>query len=145
MTRGDLMKSTTRENGTFQWTGWVVGSASLLLLLSDGLELFVQRTLGHSTVATVILELLLAFWSYVLGLGLLSFLSVVCLVGWRRLRVTRGAMISYPPAEPRSRGLEKQEQEAHQYLEPGVATGVPSRSTRADENENERHSLTRAA
>ncbi|MFI5247817.1 MAG: hypothetical protein ACHQWV_04605 [Nitrospirales bacterium] len=95
--------------------------------------------------ATVSLELLLAFWSYVLALGLLLFLSVGCLVGWRRLRVTRVAMSSYPPAEPRSRGHEKQEQEAHQYLEHGFATGVPIRSTRADENENERHSLTRAA
>jgi hypothetical protein len=67
MTRGDLMKSTTRENGAFQWTGWVVGSASLLLLISAGLELFVQRTLGHSSVATVTLDLFLAFWTYVPG------------------------------------------------------------------------------
>src|SRR2546422_9174781 len=71
MTRGELMNSKTRENGAFQRTGWVVGSASLLLLISAGLELFVQQTLGHSSVGTVILALFLAFWSYVLGLGLL--------------------------------------------------------------------------
>ena len=139
------MDSKTRGNGAFQWTVWVVGSASLLFLISAGLELFVQRTLGHSSVGTVILDLFLAFWSYALGLGLLFFLSVGWLVRWRRVQVTRGAMSRYTPAEPRSRGLEKPGQEAHQYLESGVATGVPIRSTRADENENERHSLARAA
>jgi hypothetical protein len=43
MTRGDRMNSKSQENGAFQWTVWVVGSASLLLLFSAGLELFVQR------------------------------------------------------------------------------------------------------
>ena len=88
MISGDLMNSKTRENGEFQRTGWIVGSASLLLLISAGLELFVQQTLGHNSVATVILALLLAFWSYVLGLGLLVVLSVYCLVRVRRVRVS---------------------------------------------------------
>lgn len=104
------MNSKTRENGAFQWTVWVVGGASLLFFISAGLELFVQRTLGHSSVAIVILDLFLAFWSYVLGLGLLLFLSVWCLVRWHRERVTRLAISRYAPAEPRSRGLEKPEQ-----------------------------------
>src|SRR4029077_4833459 len=88
LTLGDRLQSTTREYGTFQWTGWIVGSASLLLLLSAGLELFVQRTLGHNSVATVILGLVLAFWSYLLGLGLLLVLSVYCLVRVRRVRAS---------------------------------------------------------
>jgi hypothetical protein len=145
ITRGDVMKSTTRENGLFQWTGWVVGSASLLLLLSVGLELFVQGTLRHSNVATVILGLFLAFWSYLLGLGLLVVLSVWCLMRVRRVRVTRAAISRYPPAESRNRGLEKPEQEAHQDLEHWVAGGIPIRSTRAGDTENETNSLTRVA
>jgi hypothetical protein len=139
------MNSKTRENGEFQWTVWIVGGASPLLLISAGLELFVQRTLGHSTLAIVILDLFLAFWSYVMGLGLLLFLLVWCLVRWRRVQLTRAAMSRYTPAEPGSQSLEKPGQEAHQYHEPMVATGVPIRSTGAGENENERHSLTRAA
>jgi hypothetical protein len=84
ITSGDLMNSKTRENGEFQWTGWGVGGASLLLLISAGLELFVQQTLGHNSVATVILALFLALWSYVLGLGVFLVLAMWCLVEWRR-------------------------------------------------------------
>ena len=109
------MNSKTRENGEFQWTGWVVGGASLLLLLSAGLELFVQQTLGYHSVATVILALYLAFWSYVLGLGVLLFLAVWWLVEWRRVRVKRAAMSSYASAEPRSQHLEKPESRDPQY------------------------------
>src|SRR6266850_1466180 len=134
------MNSKTQGNAVYQGIGWVVGIASLLLLISAGLELFVQQTLGHSSVGTVILALFLAFWSYVLGLGLLLFLSVRWLV-----RAARAAVSRYAPAEPRSRRLEKPELEAHQYLEHGVATSVPIRSTRAGDNENETNSLTRVA
>jgi len=42
MTRGDLMNSKTRKNEAFQCTGWIVGSANLLLLISAGLELCVR-------------------------------------------------------------------------------------------------------
>jgi len=139
------MNSKTRENGEFQRTGWVVVGASLVLLISAGLELFVQQTLGHSSVATVLLALYLAFWSYVLGLGVLLILSVRWLVEWRRVRMKPVAMSRYAPAEPRSRHLEKTELEAHQYIEHGVVTGVPIRSTRAGDNENETNSLTRVA
>jgi hypothetical protein len=145
ITRGDLMDSKTREYGMFQWMGRGVGSASLLLLISAGIELFVQGTLGHSSVATVNLDRFLAFWSFVLGLGLLFFLSLERLTRWRHVRVTRAAMSNSLPAESRSWGLEKPEQEARQHLEHEVATGVPIRSTRAGENENEKDSLTRAA
>lgn len=142
ITRGDLMNSKIQENKAFRRTGWVVGSAGLLLLISAGLEQFVRQTLLHDG-ATVLLALFLAFWSYVFGLGLLLFLLVGWLVELRRVRVTRAAMSRYSPAEPRSRSLEKPEQQAHSYLEHGVATGVPIQSTRADENET--HSLSRAA
>jgi hypothetical protein len=96
-------------------------------------------------VATVNLDRFLAFWSFVLGLGLLFFLSLERLTRWRHVRVTRAAMSNSLPAESRSWGLEKPEQEARQHLEHEVATGVPIRSTRAGENENEKDSLTRAA
>ena len=101
------MDNKTREYGTFQWMGWGVASASLLLLISAGLELFVQGTLGHSSVATVLLDRFLAFWSFVLGLGLLFFLSLGWLTRWGHVRVTRAAMSNSLPAKSRSWGLEK--------------------------------------
>ena len=145
MTRGDLMKSTTRENGAFQWTAWVVGSASLLLLLSAGLELFVQRTLGQSSVAIVILNLFLALWSYVLGLGLLFFLSLWCLVRVRRVRLARAAMSRYPATESRNQGIEKPAMRDPQYPQRGMAPTVPSRSSRESDDGNETSSFTRVA
>ena len=123
------MDSKTREYGTFQWMGWGVANASLLLLISAGLELFVQGTLGHSSVATVLLDRFLAFWSFVLGLGLLFFLSLGWLTRWGHVRVTRAAMSNSLPAKSMSWGLEKPEQEAHQHLDHEVAAGVPIRSS----------------
>jgi hypothetical protein len=134
------MNSKTRENGEFQWTGWVVGGASLLLLLSDGLELFVQQTLGHYSMATFILALFLAFWSYVLGLGVLLFLSVRCLVNWRRMRLTRTTM------SRRSEGLEEPGPEGSQFLEhDDVSPIVPSRLSRHSDDPNKGTSSTRVA
>jgi hypothetical protein len=100
------MNSKTQGNAVFQGIGWVVGIASLLLLISAGLELFVQQTLGHNSVATVLLALFLGFWSYVLGLGLLLFLSVWWLWKWRSLRIQQAVMREHPPAEPSRRPVE---------------------------------------
>ena len=143
--QGDLMHSKTRENGEFQWAGWVVGGASLLLLISAGLELFVQQTLGHNDVATVILALYLALWSYVLGLGVLLILAMWCLVEWRRVRIKRAAMSRYSPAESRSQRLEKLELGDHQFIEKGVAPLVPSRSSRESEDRNKATSPSKVA
>jgi dolichyl-phosphate-mannose--protein O-mannosyl transferase len=145
MTSGDLMNSKTRESGECPRTGWVVGSASLLLLISVGLELFVQQTLGHNSVATVILALFLALWSYVVGLGVLLFLAIWSLVEWRRVRVKRAAMSSDSSAGPRSRHLEKPELGAPQYLQQGVAPVVPSRSSRDSDDGNKIDNRTRVA
>jgi hypothetical protein len=146
MISGDLMNSKTRENGEFQRTGWIIGSASLLLLISAGLELFVQQTLGHNDVATVILALLLALWSYVLGLGVFLILAVWCLVEWRRVRVKRAAMSRDSSAGPRSRHLEKPELRDPQSLQQRVAPVVPSRSSReSDDSRNETNNRTRVA
>jgi hypothetical protein len=109
------MNSKTRENGEFQWTRWVVGGASLLLLLSAGLELFVQQTLGHHSVATVILALYLAFWANVLGLGVLLFLAMWWLIEWRHMWVKRAAMSSDASAGPRNQQLEKPELREPQF------------------------------
>jgi hypothetical protein len=145
MISGDLMNSKTRENGEFQRTGWIVGSASLLLLISAGLELFVQQTLGHNSVATVILALFLALWSYVLGLGVFLVLAMWCLVEWRRVRVKRAAMNSVASAGPRSWHLEKPELRDPQYLQQGVAPVVPSRSSRDSDDGNATTNRTRVA
>jgi hypothetical protein len=118
-TSGDLMNSKTRGNGALQRTRWGVGSASLLLLISAGLELFVQQTLGHNSVATVLLALSLAFWSYVLGLGILLSLAMWWLVEWRRVRVKRAAMSSDTSAGSRSRQLDKPDLRDPQYNSTG--------------------------
>lgn len=136
------MNNKTRENGEFQRTGWVVGSASLLFLLSAGLELFAQQTLMHNSMATVILALYLAFWSYVLGLGVLLVLAMWCLVQWRRVGVNRAAISSDSSAGPRSQHLETPEL---RDLQQGVAAVVPSRSSRVSDDGNERNNQTRVA
>lgn len=145
MTRGELMNSKTQGNTVFQGMGWVAGIASLLLLIGAGLELFVQQTLGHSSVATVLLALFLAFWSYALGLGLLLFLSVRWLVRWWLVRVTRAAVSRDAPVTPRSRRLEKPELEGALSFRQGVAPVVPSRSPKESVDENEPNNLTRVA
>ena len=145
ITSGDLMNSKTRESGEFPRTGWVVGSASLLLLISAGLELFVQQTLRHNSVATVLLALFLALWSYVLGVGVLLVLAMWCLVEWRRVRVKRAAMSSDSSAGPRSRHLEKPELRDPQYLQQGMVPTVSSRSSGESDDGNETSSLTRVA
>ena len=145
MTRGELMNSKTQGNAVFQGMGWVAGIASLLLFISAGLELFVQQTLGHNSVATVLQALYLAFWSYVLGLGVLLFLAVQWLVEWRRVRVKRAAMSRDAHAGPRSRRLEKPEMEGPLSFQQGVAPVVPSRSSRDSDDGNKTTNRTRVA
>ena len=140
------MNSKTRGNSVFQGMGWVVGSVSLVLLVSAvGLALFARQALGQVSVATIILPLYLASWSYVLGLVGLLFLSVRWLVSWRRLWVKPAAMSRYSPAESRSRRLEKLELRDHQYIEKGIAPVVPSRSSRESDDRNKATSPSRVA
>lgn len=145
MISGDLMNTKTRGNDVFQRMGRVVGGASLLLLISAGLEFFGQHPSNGTSIAGVLLALFLALWLYLLGLGVLLFLSVWWFVKWRRVRVKRAAMSRYAPAEPRSRRLENPAQRDLQYLQQGVAATVPSRSTGESDDGNEITSLTRVA
>jgi len=133
------------KNGKLSWTGWIVGGASLLLLFSAGLELFVQQTLGHDSVATVILALSLAFWSSVLGLGILVFLSVWWLVALGWMWVKRAAMSSDASAGSRSQHLDKSELRDRQYVQQGVAPLVLSRSSRESDDGHKTHTRTRVA
>ena len=103
---GDLMNGKTRENGVFQGMGWMIGSVSLLFLISAGLELFVRQTFRQASVATILLALSLARWSYVLGSGGLIFLTMCWLLKWRSLRIQRAVMRAHPPAEPSRRPVE---------------------------------------
>ena len=139
------MNSKTRANGEFQWTGWVVGGAGLLLLLSAGLELFVHHTFGRHSVATVLLALSLAVWSYVLGLGVLLVFAVWWLVEWRCVWVKRAARNSDASAGSRSRRPENLEFRAPQYPQQGMAPVVPSRSSRESEDGNKTNNRTRVA
>lgn len=139
------MTSKTRENGAFHGMGWVAGGASLLLLVSAGFSLFAQQAPGWISVAAMLLALYLAFWSYVLGIVGLLFLSVRWLVGWRRLRVKRAAMSRYPPVELRGRRLEKPDLKDSQSLQQNLAPVAPNRSSRDRDDGNEGNSLTRVA
>jgi hypothetical protein len=103
---GDLMNRKTRENGLFQGMGWMIGTVSLLFLISAGLELFVRQTFRQASVATILLALSLARWFYVLGSGGLIFLTVWWLLKWRSLRIQRAVMREQPPAEPSLRPVE---------------------------------------
>jgi len=133
-------------NVGFQRSRWVVGSISLLLLISAvALTLFTQHALGQASAATILLALYLAAWSYVLGLLGLVLLSVWWLVGWRRMGVTRAAMSRYSPAEPRSRRLDKPQLEDPQFPHQGVAPVVPSRSSSDREDRNKATSPSRVA
>lgn len=146
MTRGGLMTSKAPGNGVFQGMGWVVGSVSLLLLISAvGLALFAQQVLGQASVATILLALYLASLLYVVGLVGLVLLTVWWLVGWLRVRGKRAAMSGYASAEPRSRRLEKPEPEDLQFLQQGVAPVVPGRSSRESDDRNKAASPSRVA
>jgi len=132
------MTSKTRATSTFQRAAWVV--VSLLLLISAGLPLFARQALGQVSVATILLALYLATWSYLLGLVGLLFLSVRCLVNWRRVRLTRTTM------SPRSEGLEEPEPEGSQFLEhDDMSPIVPSRLSRHSDDRNKVTSSTRVA
>ena len=140
------MNSKTRGNSVFQGMGWIVGSVSLVLLVSAvGPALFARQALGQVSVATIILALYLASWSYVLGLVGLLFLSVRWLVSWRRLWMKPAAMSRYSPAESRSRRLEKLELRDHQFIEKGMAPVVPSRSSRENDDRNKATSPSKVA
>lgn len=103
---GDLMNRKTRGNGVFQGMGWMIGSVSLLFLISVGLELFVRQAFRQANIATILLALSLASWSYVLGLVGMIFLTVWWFLRWRSVRIKRAVMREYPPAEPSRRPVE---------------------------------------
>ena len=120
------MTNKSPGNVGFQRSRWVVGSISLLLLISAGLALFAQYALGQASAATILLALYLASLLYVVGLAGLVVLTVWWLTNRRRVRVTQAAMSRYSPAEPRSRGLDKPQLEDPQFPQQGVAPVVPS-------------------
>ena len=96
----------TRGNGVFQGMGWMIGSVSMLFLISVGLEVFVRQAFRQASIATILLALSLASWSYVLGLVGLIFLTVWWLLKWRSVRIERAVMREHPPAEPSCRPVE---------------------------------------
>src|SRR5713226_6566253 len=113
---GDLMNCKTRGNGVFQGMGWMIGSVSMLFLISVGLELFVRQAFRQASIATILLALSLASWSYVLGLVGLIFLTVWWLLKWRSVWIQRAVMREYPPAEPSRRPVENPVLEDPQFL-----------------------------
>ena len=142
---GGLMNSKIRGNRMFQEMGWVGLGAVALLLLSAGLEFFAQHANTGTSLAGVLLALFLAFWSYVLGLVGLFFLSMRWLAGWRGGQVTRVALSQNSSAERRSRSPETPEQEGLQFLQQDVDPVDPSRSSGESGDRNKTTSPSRAA
>jgi hypothetical protein len=144
MNSGDVMKRKTWANRVLQTRGWIIGSAAVLLLLSaGGLMLLAQHAREQANVVTALLALHLASWSYVLGIVCLVLLPVLELIGWFRVR--RAARIRYSSVEPRRRDLEKLKMESTQLLQQGVASVVPSRSSRQSDERNKATSSTKVA
>lgn len=108
---------------------WVLGSAGIFFVSSAGLRLFAQHATGRSGMGTVLLALYLAFWSYVLGIVCLVYLSVRWVQWWLRMRETRAAMSGSSAVEVMSRSLERPDLEA-QCVEESVASGASIQSTR---------------
>jgi hypothetical protein len=100
------MNSKTRGNGVFQGMGWMIGSVSMLFLISVGLEVFVRQAFRQASFATILLALSLASWSYVQCLVGLIFLTVWWHLKWTRERIERAEMREQPPAEPSRRPVE---------------------------------------
>ena len=94
------MNRKTRENVVFRGMGWMIGSVSILFLMSVGLELFVRQAFRQADFATILLALTLASWSFVLGLVGLIFLTVWWLSSWRSARIKQAVVSQDSPAEP---------------------------------------------
>jgi hypothetical protein len=139
------MNRKTPENRVFQGMGWMIGTVSTLFLISAGLELFVRQAFRQVSIATVLLALSLASWSYVLGLVGLIFLTVWWLVKLWHVRVKRVVMSRNSSAGSRSGHFEKPELRDSQYPQRGMAPTVPSRSSGESNDGNVTSSLTRVA
>jgi hypothetical protein len=109
-------------------TAWVIavgGVAGVLLSINAGLQLFVLQAHGRVSIATILLVLYLAAWSYVLGLVGLVLLSAWWISGRLRRKASRAA-IGDASIEPRNRRLETRRQEGRQVFEDDVAAVIPN-------------------
>ena len=135
----------TREHGVFEGLGWMVGSISLLFLFSAGLEFFVRQGVRQVSVATFLLALSLASWSFVLGLGVWLVFVVWWFVKWRHGRVKRQVMSRPSFAGSQSLQLETSKLRDPQSPQWGTAPSVPHHSAEASEDGHETHNLPRVA
>lgn len=69
------MTRNVQKGSGFSILQWLSRSATVLLLISSGLSLFVRLTLRQLDVTTVFAMLALAAWSFVLGIVVLTLLS----------------------------------------------------------------------
>lgn len=131
MSHGDRMKSKIRGNILFQPMGWVLATVSILLLVAaGGLALFAEQAREQAGVATLLLALFLASWSYVLGIVGLILFPVSWLVA-SRMQLKQAAMIKF------SRTPETRVLEADQFPDPGATIDGPNRSTRHGRDGNQ--------
>lgn len=144
MNSGDVMKRKMWVTRALRTRGWIIGSAAVLLLLSaGGLTLLAQHALEQGNVASVLLALHLASWSYVLGIVGLVLVPVLELI--ERFRVKRAAMSRYSPAEPRRRDFEQPEMEGTPSLQRDVVSVALSRLSRQSDDRHKATSSTKVA
>jgi hypothetical protein len=93
--------------------GPVLGKTALLLLFSAaGFALFARHGLDQGHVATVLLALYLASWSFVVGLAGIALFVGWRLAGWLTGRRTGGIRDGCSVSDPRSRRLKQDEPES---------------------------------
>jgi hypothetical protein len=139
------MNRKAQENVVFRGMGWMIGTVSILFLMSAGLELFVRQAFRQADITTVLLALALAAWSSVLGIVGLVLLSFWWVVRQVREPINKATLNRYAPVEPRSHRLEKPELADSQFRQPDPARSIPKRSLSETTARDEAPSSTRAA
>jgi hypothetical protein len=139
------MKNGTQAKSVLNGTGWIVGSAGTFLLMSAGLEFFVRQTVEQTSFPTILELLYLAFWSYVVGVGLLIVAPVWLFISWLLPRMNRHAMNKRAHVEPESRRFEDSALQSPGSFEDETTVAFSERSSESRAGEAESNSLTRVA
>jgi|SRR5690348_15267459 len=100
------MNNRTHTKNMLKATAWIMGTAGAFLLLSAGLEFFVRETVDQTSFPTILELLYVAFWSYVVGVGLLIVAPVWLFISWMRAWVKEYAVNTRTHIEPRGRRFE---------------------------------------
>ena len=112
----------------FHRIGWLAVAVGGLLFISLGLELLAHQAFGQTDVATFLLALYLAFWSFALGIAGFLVLSIRWLAEWGPL------------------GMDRMKDEGdHKPSQPGLISVAPSRSAANGDATNTSRDFNRVA